>query len=96
MAHDAHRALTIGVEKLSERIEMAIKNAIEYETKVRNVYREAEAHASDPRGKRVLEVLANEEQRHLEYLECKLKQWKDTGVVTADHLETVIPSRDVI
>jgi rubrerythrin len=81
---------------LSESIEDAITNAIEYETKVRNVYKEAEAEASDSRGKRVLKVLADEEQRHLDYLEHKLKQWKDTGVVTADHLETVIPSKDVI
>jgi rubrerythrin len=81
---------------LSESIEEAIKNAIEYETKVRKVYEEAEAEASDPLGKRVLKVLADEEQRHLDYLEHKLKEWKDTGAVTVEHLETVIPSKEVI
>jgi rubrerythrin len=77
-------------------MEEAIKNAIEYETKVRKVYEQAEAQAEDSLGKRVLKVLADEEQRHLDYLEHKLKEWRDTGVVTVERLETVIPSKEVI
>ena len=77
-------------------IEEAIKTAIEFETQVQNVYRNAAEGASDPVGKRIFKVLAEEEQGHLEYLRSKLDEWKKTGMLTAERLDTVIPSRERI
>ena len=77
-------------------IEEAIKTAIEFETQVRQVYRNAAEGASDPVGKRIFKVLAEEEQGHLAYLQSKLDEWKRTGAVTAKRLNTVIPSKERI
>lgn len=77
-------------------VEEAIKTAIEYETKVRGVYAKAVEQTADPVGKRILGVLANEEQHHLDYLRSRLEQWKSTGKVTAEGLQTAIPSAKMI
>jgi len=77
-------------------VEEAIKTAIEYETRVRDVYADAVEQTADPVGKRILGVLANEEQHHLDYLRSRLEQWKTTAEVTTEGLKTAIPSREVI
>ena len=77
-------------------IEEAIKTAIDFETQVRQVYRDAAERASDPVGERIFKVLAEEEQGHLEYLRSKLDEWKKSGTLTAERLDTVIPSRERI
>lgn len=77
-------------------VEEAINTAIEYETRVRDVYAGAVERTTDPVGKRIFKVLAGEEQHHLEYLQAKLDQWKTTGKVTAEGLKTSIPSKEVI
>lgn len=77
-------------------VEEAIKTSIEYETKVRDLYKEAEATAVDPVGKRVFGVLVKEEQHHLDYLKSRLDEWQTTGAVTIEDLETAIPSKQDI
>ena len=77
-------------------IEEAIKIALEFETQVRQVYYNAAEGATDPVGKRIFKVLAKEEQGHLEYLRSKLDEWKKSGTLTAERLNTVIPSRERI
>jgi rubrerythrin len=77
-------------------IEEAIKTAIEFETQVRKVYRNAAEGTSDPVGKRIFKVLAEEEQGHLEYLRSKLDEWKKSGTLTAKRLDSAIPSRERI
>jgi rubrerythrin len=77
-------------------IEEAIKTAIEFETQVRQVYRNAAEGTSDPVGKRIFKVLAEEEQGHLEYLRSKLDEWKKSGTLTAKRLDSAIPSRERI
>ncbi len=72
-------------------IEEAIQTSITYETKVRDVYKEAVQTAEDPVGKRVFNVLVKEEEHHLKYLEKKLEELKNTGAVTTEELETHIP-----
>jgi len=88
--------LNDGDDEMSKEMEKAIKDAINYESRVRNVYREAETQAADPVGKRVLKVLADEEQHHLDYLQHKLKEWHSTGKVTAGGLKTAVPSKEII
>ncbi len=77
-------------------LDEAIKTAIEYETKVRDVYFESMDQAKDPVGKRVLQVLVNEEQGHLDYLQNRLEEWESTGEITVEILESVIPSKRMI
>lgn len=78
------------------KIEEAIKTAIEYETKVRDVYVDAINHTDDEDGKRILKTLAKEEQGHLDYLKERLAHWEETGTLDQEKLYTAIPSRDAI
>ena len=73
-------------------LEQAIQTALDFENRVRVVYQEAVARAVDPTAKRMLEVMVAEEQRHVEYLESRLAEWKQTGKVSAAALGTDIPS----
>jgi rubrerythrin len=67
-------------EVLNMNIEEAIKTAIEFENKVRDVYKEAENQATDSTGKHVLRALAKEEQDHIDYLDSRLKEWQKTKI----------------
>jgi len=77
-------------------VEEAIKTSIEYETKVRDVYRDAVARAETADGKKLFQVMADEEQHHLDYLESKLTQWSEKGEVTPEGLKTALPSAEEI
>ena len=72
-------------------IEGAIRTAIEFEMRVRDTY--AAASAGDEAGDRFLQVLAAEEQRHVDYLESRLAEWVETGRVTVATLATAVPAR---
>lgn len=73
-------------------IEQAIRTGIEYELQVRKVYSEAAKKFKDPVARKIFTVLADEEDRHVVYLESRLEEWQRTGHVTAEALETAIPS----
>ena len=77
-------------------LEEAIKTAIEYEEKIRYLYRQAAEIAEDSAAIRIFNALGNDEEGHLAYLKDRLQQWKKTGQITAEKLETTIPSREVI
>ena len=77
-------------------VDEAIKTAIEFETKVRDQYAKAAAKADDEAAKKVLEVLAGEEQDHLNYLHARLHEWRKDGKLTAEQLGTVLPSKERI
>ena len=77
-------------------IEEAIKTGIEYELQVRKVYSEAAKKFKDPVARKIFTVLADEEDRHVAYLEHRLEEWQKTGAVTAEALETTIPSEEAI
>lgn len=77
-------------------LEKAIRTAIEYETKVRDVYKEAEQQIEDAKGKHVMGALVNEEQGHLDYLNSRLDEWQKTGRINIEDLETHIPSKEVL
>ena len=78
------------------KVEEAIKMAIVFEKKVRDVYFDAAVQLDRHECKKVLEVLAQEEQSHVDYLEFKLNEWKNTGRLSADTIDTVIPSKERI
>ncbi|MBZ0265017.1 hypothetical protein K8I28_10140 [bacterium] len=77
-------------------LEKAIKTALEFETKVRDVYNDAYENARDETGKRVFRVLAREEQGHLDYLNSRLQEWQKTGHIVPTKLESILPPREKI
>ena len=77
-------------------IEQAIRTGIEFELEVRHVYSEAAKKFKDPVARKIFGVLADEEDGHVQYLEARLAEWRQTGAVSAAALETVVPSQPVI
>jgi rubrerythrin len=77
-------------------IEQAIKTGLEYEMQVRKVYSEAAKKFADPVARKIFTVLADEEDGHVAYLEGRLDEWQRQGFVTAEKLETTIPSKAAI
>lgn len=77
-------------------IEEAIKTAIEYETRIRDIYRDAAKKVSDPVGKKFFKMLGDDEQFHIEYLKDRLSRWEKTGKLYAEKLKTTIPSVELI
>ena len=77
-------------------LEEAIKTAIDYETRIRDIYREAAEKISDPRGKKILQLLGDDEQHHVEYLLDRLDLWGKTGKLSDKKLESSIPSIETI
>ena len=77
-------------------IEEAIKTAIDYETRIRDIYRDAADRVSDPAGKKFFKMMGDDEQHHVEYLMDRLKLWERTGKLYAEKLKTTIPSIKVI
>ncbi len=73
------------------RIEDAISEAIAYETRIRDLYREAAERTTDPKGIQVFGTLAADEQRHIDYLEHKRRQWRQEGVLTVNPLDSLVP-----
>jgi rubrerythrin len=76
-------------------IEEAIKSALEYEVRIRDIYREATAAVDDEVGKRIFETLCKDEQSHIDYLEYKLEQLQSSGAIVPERLESEIPSQEV-
>ena len=77
-------------------LERAVRAAIDIETRVRDVYAEAVAAASDPVGRKVFQILADEEQGHLDYLERRLALLGETGELVPGEIVTAVPSRNEI
>jgi rubrerythrin len=76
--------------------EEALRTAMEYEVRIRDIYREAAEGASDPIGARVFSSLAEDEQRHVDYLESRLEQWRRTGKIRVERIDSVIPDINAI
>jgi rubrerythrin len=76
--------------------EEAVVKALEYENRIRDIYREACTASRDPVGRTVFAVLADEEQGHVDYLEHALCALRTTSEATPGELTTTLPSREVI
>jgi rubrerythrin len=77
-------------------LEEAITEAIAYETRIRDLYHEAAAQTTDPKGRGVFQALADEEQRHIDYLEAKRSQWYAEGRITVEPITSRIPSPEIL
>ena len=77
-------------------LEEAIKTALEYEHEVTDVYVEEADKLSSPVAKKIFADLGKEEQGHVDYLNHKLKEWEETGKVTVEKLDTIVPDKATI
>ena len=74
----------------------ALTSALEFENRIRDLYLEAVSRTDDPAGKKIFQTLADDEQRHVDYLESRLGEWQRQGEITAATLESVVPDRALI
>ena len=72
-------------------IEEAIKTALNYESRIRDLYSTAARETGFPEGKRFFQMLSDDEQHHFLYLQEKLDQWKQSGALTVTSLDSEIP-----
>lgn len=77
-------------------IEEAIKTALEYEEKVTDLYFESAKKFRDPLPRKIFLALADEEKRHVEYLEKRLEEWQKNGSITVEKIDTIVPDKKVI
>ena len=77
-------------------IEVAIKQAIEYETRICKLYWDAHLQTRDKTAKRIYKLMAEEEAGHVKYLEYKLGIWHKSGELSANGLKTALPPNDAI
>jgi len=73
------------------RLDEAILTAIEYETRVRDHYLASVDRIRNKAGRRVFELLAGEEQGHIDYLLACLGRWRRDGVIGTISLTSALP-----
>ncbi len=78
------------------QLETAIKSALEFEHRIRDLYLEAVSRTDEPAGKKIFQTLADDEQRHVDYLESRLDEWQTRGKISSDVLASVIPDKAAI
>ena len=78
------------------QIEEALQTAIEYETELRDIYFEAAEAEDDDKGRQFFQTMGKDEQGHLDYLKDRLEKWQKTGKLSAEKLETTVPSQKKI
>ena len=74
-------------------LEAALKSALIFEKRIRDLYIEAAAGTDDTAGKKIFEDLAADEQNHVSYLESRLDDWQKTGTISTERLESIIPHK---
>jgi rubrerythrin len=77
-------------------LEEAISTAIEYEARVHKTYRDALDTAETDLAKRVFNTLCNEEQEHVKYLRDRLREWRETGEINLDEINSVLVPKALI
>jgi rubrerythrin len=77
-------------------LEEAIRNALAYETRIRDLYLDAADEIADAIGRKVFAALAKDEQHHVDYLNDRLAHWQKTGALDVETLDTLVPPREVI
>lgn len=78
------------------KFEEAIKTSLEYEVKVTEVYTKYAKKFKSEIGRRIFETLGKEEEEHVNYLKAKLAQWQESGKVTIDGMNTVVPDVETL
>jgi rubrerythrin len=77
-------------------LETAIKSALAFENRIRDLYLEAVESTDEPAGKKIFQALADDEQRHVDYLESRLDEWQRRGQITIARLASIVPDKSAI
>lgn len=77
-------------------VEEALKTALEYEEKVRDIYFENAKKFRNATAQKIFTVLGDEEQKHVDYLESRIEEWEKDGKITLESIDTIVPNKDVI
>ena len=77
-------------------LESALQSAIEFEKRIRDLYRNAVDQTEEAAGKKIFQELADDEQNHVAYLKSRLDEWQKTGAISAVKLESNIPEKAAI
>lgn len=72
------------------------QSALDYEEKIRDLYRNAERVVDDERGKAIFRSLGNDEQSHIDFLRYSLEQLKKQGAIDLAKLQSPIPDPKAI
>jgi rubrerythrin len=64
-------------------LEETLKTAVEYETRIRDLYRELAEQVKEEAGKQFFTSLAADEENHIAYLLQCLGDWREKGVLPA-------------
>jgi rubrerythrin len=73
-------------------LEEALKTALEYETRIRDYYLQAAEKTGETDGRNLFLQLAQDEQRHLDYLESRLAEWQRDGAIIIADLASALPN----
>ncbi len=68
------------------------QTALQYEEKVRDLYRSADTIIDDERGREIFRALADDEQSHVDFLLYGLEQLQSKGSLDPEKLNTPIPT----
>lgn len=66
--------------------------ALQYEEKIRDLYRSTDKIIDDERGRAIFRALADDEQSHVDFLLYSLEQLKTKGAIDINRLVTSIPT----
>lgn len=75
---------------------LALITAIGYEKRAAGVYAQALEETANPAARRVLALLADEENGHVSYLESRLELWRANGSVGDEAPRSLLPDVDRI
>jgi rubrerythrin len=78
------------------KLDEAITMALQYERGVHKAYFDAIDKTDDKSAKRMFQILADEEQGHIDYLQDRLGEWKKQGKISDQELKTSIPTKEVM
>lgn len=70
--------------------------ALQYEEKIRDLYRSADSIIDDQRGKAIFRALADDEQSHVDFLQYSLQQLHAEKTIDTARLKTQIPDQQTI
>jgi len=70
--------------------------ALQYEEKIRDLYRSTDKIVDDPRGRAIFQALADDEQSHVDFLLYSLEQLKLQKKIEIDKLVSPIPTMEQI
>ena len=77
-------------------LEAALNEAIEYETRLEGVYKEAAGRVTNPEGRKALETLAREESYHVGFLRRQLENLAGGGGLETEKLATRVPGAEEV